>query len=506
MQKLDPVGTNVREIFMGIPGGFAILGIFIANPGPFYPLNLVTVMKKIFLFLLLPLSLAAQKDHASLLRQFMTGQHDYFRFNGNILVAKGGNIIYRQDLGYADFNTKRLLNDSSVFELASLSKQFTAMGIMILKEKKQLSYDDDIKKFFPGIPYDNITIRHLLTHTSGLPGYEDQFAKKWDHKKIAHNKDIIDMLQQQKDTLLFKPGTKWQYSNTGYALLAAIIEKVSGMSYNDLMAKNIFQPLGMTHTFIYNTRRTTGKIPANYALGFVYSDSLKRYILPDSLPKLDFVYYLDGIVGDGCVNSTVDDLLKWDRALYTNKLVSKESLHEMLSPQVQQSPRDSTIFYGFGFMIQTKSSRGKLISHTGGWPGYSTLIERWPDIDETLVILSNNDNFTPQIRAGVESILADEELLMPYEHKEIKIDPALIDRYVGKYFAFLTLEFIKKDGRLWRHRNGTADIELKPESETKFFYGDGTDRQIEFEVDNTGKVTKAWFINTGQKGELKKTQ
>ncbi len=436
----------------------------------------------------------------------MTGQHDYFKFNGNILVAKGGNIIYQQDLGYADFNSKRLLNDSSVFELASLSKQFTAMGIMILKEKKLLSYDDNVKKFFPDFPYDNITIRNLLTHTSGLPGYEEQFEKKWDRKKIAFNKDILDMLKQEKDTLFFKPGTSWRYSNTGFAVLAFIIEKVSGKSYNDFMAKNIFHPLGMTHTFIYNTRRSTGKIPANYALGFVYSDSLKRYILPDSLQKFDFVYYLDGIVGDGCVNSTTGDLYKWDRALYTTKLVSKPTLDEMLSPLVQMSPRDSTSFYGFGVDVQPKSPRGKVISHTGGWPGYATLLVRRVDIDETIIVLSNNETSNGFIRAGIESILAGEDLVMPYEHKEIKIDPALIDRYVGKYSAFLTLVFIKKDGKLYRHRDKTADIELKPESETKFFYADGTDRQIEFEVDNTGKVTKAWFINNGQKGELKKIE
>lgn len=463
-------------------------------------------MKKLFLFLLLPFSLAAQKNYSPLLRQFMTGQHDYFRFNGNILVAKNGNIIYQQPLGYADFNTKRSLNDSSVFELASLSKQFTAMGIMILKEKKQLDYDDNVKKFFPDFPYDNITIRHLLTHTSGLPSYEDQFAKNRDHKKIAFNKDVLEMLQQRKDTLLFTPGSKWLYSNTGYAVLASIIDKVLGMDYDKFMAKYIFQPLGMTHTFIYNTRRSTGKIPANYALGFVYSDSLKRYILPDSLSRFDMVYYLDGVVGDGCVNSTTGDLLKWDRALYSNKLVSKSSLDEMLSPLVQQSPRDSTTFYGFGVMVQPTSPRGKIISHTGNWPGYSTLMIRRVDIDETIIVLSNNETLNGQLRAGIESILADEELLMPYEHKEIKIDPALLDRYVGKYSAFLTLVFIKKDGKLWRHRDGTADIELKPESETKFFYGDGTDRQIEFEIDNTGKVTKAWFINTGQKGELKKIE
>jgi CubicO group peptidase (beta-lactamase class C family) len=463
-------------------------------------------MKRIILLLLLPLSIAAQKDYSSLLKQFMTGQHDYFRFNGNVLIAKGGHPIYEQSLGWADFNTRRPLNDSSVFELASLSKQFTAMGIVILKEKNKLSYEDNLKKYFPDFPYDNITIRNLLTHTSGLPSYETQFETKWDHHKIAYNKDIVSVLQQAKDTLYFKPGSKWKYSNTGYAVLALIIEKVSGMSYNDFMARSVFQPLNMTHTFIYNDRRSSGRIPSNYALGYVYSDSLKRYILPDSLAKFDFVYYLDGIVGDGCVNSTTPDLLKWDRSLYNSILVSKTGLDEMLSPLVQISARDSFGFYGFGVMVETKTPKGKVISHTGGWPGYGTLLVRRVDADETIIVLSNNETMTGNIRAGLESILDDENLIMPYEHKEIKIDPALLDRYVGKYSAFLTLVLIKKDGKLYRHRDGTADIELKPESETKFFYGDGTDRQIEFEVNGDGKVTKAWFINTGQKGELKKTE
>src|SRR5258706_15240130 len=199
-------------------------------------------MKKVLLLLLLPFSLAAQKNYIPAIREFMNGQHDYFHFNGNVLVAKGGNIIYQQALGYADYNTKRMLNDSSAFELASLSKQFTAMAIMILKEKKQLSYEDKVIKFFPDFPYDNITIRQLLTHTSGLPSYEDQFEKYWDHKKIAFNKDVLEMLKQRKDSLLFTPGSKWQYSNTGYAVLAAIIDKVGGMDYDKFMSKYIFQP------------------------------------------------------------------------------------------------------------------------------------------------------------------------------------------------------------------------------------------------------------------------
>src|SRR5262249_2485137 len=125
---------------------------------------------------------------------------------------------------------------------------------------------------------------------------------------------------------------------------------------------------------------------------------------------------------------------------------------------------------------------------------------------ETIIILSNNQSNPTFYVAAIESIIAGQPLLMPYEHKEVKIDPSVVDRYPGRYFAFMTLEFIKKDGKLYRHRQGTQDIELKPESETKFFYADGTDRQIEFEVDNSGKVTKAWFINSGQKGELKKME
>ena len=463
-------------------------------------------MKKILLLLFVPVFATAQKDHAKLLQEYMMGQQKYFQFNGNILVAEKGKPIYQQSLGYADYATKRMLNDSSVFELASVSKQFTAMGIMILKDRKLLSYENNIKKYFPQLPYDNITIRNLLTHTSGIPSYEDQFEKNWDRKKIAFNKDIIDMLSQRKDTLFFKPGTKWQYSNTGYALLASIIEKVSGMSYNDFMTINIFQPLGMSHTFIYNSRRTTNKIPDNYALGFVYSDSLKKYILPDELPAYSMVYYLDGIVGDGTVNSTIGDLFKWDRALYSNKLVSKATLAEMLSPLVRTSPTDSTSFYGFGVGVQPKSEKGKVISHTGGWPGYRTMILRWPEIERTVIILSNGESNLPFFRAAVESILDDEEIVMPYEHKEVKIDTTILVNYAGKYFGGVTMQFITKDGKLYRHRNNTPDIELKPESATKFFYGDGTDRQIEFETDSSGKVTKVWFLNMGQKGELKKVE
>jgi CubicO group peptidase (beta-lactamase class C family) len=334
----------------------------------------------------------------------------------------------------------------------------------------------------------------------------DAMEKKWDHKKIAFNSDMITFLATEKPPVHFKPGEKWEYSNTGYAVLSSIIEKVSGVSYHDFLAKNVFIPLGMSHTFVYNTRRTTNKIPGNYALGFVHSDSLHAYILPDKLPALSMVYWLDGITGDGTVNSTTGDLFIWKTALFSHKLISEASTGEMLSPLVPTSSRKAAPCYGYGVEVDTATANGKVVSHNGGWPGYSTLIKSWTDSNKTVIILCNNQMNISFLEAGIETLLFGDTLIMPYEHKEVKIDTSLVRKYAGKYNAFITMEFIARDGKLYRHRNGTPDIELKPESPTKFFYGDGTDRQIEFETDKDGNVVKAWFLNTGQKGELKKIQ
>jgi CubicO group peptidase (beta-lactamase class C family) len=461
-------------------------------------------MKKCLLLLLLPVSLFAQNDVSAPLQQFIRGQHDYFGFNGNVVVAKEGKVLYQDALGFASVEPKRMLNNNSVFELASLSDQFTAMSIMMCKEKGLLGYNENLKLFFPQFPYDNITIRNLLTHTSGLPNYEDQFKMFWDHGKIAANSDVVDMLEKRNDSLLFKPGTKYRNSNTGYVLLASIVEKVTGMSFSEFLARNIFKPLGMTESYCFPAKGPGGKVPPNSALGYVFSDSLKRYLLADSVAGYDYLHYLGEIVGDRGVKSSAGDLLTWTKALFGNQLVSNATLNEMLSPIVPRSPGDTTNYVGFAYNVQPKSPDGKLISLYGSLPGYRTLMTSLMDKKETIIILSNNEFSISFLQAALESILDGEELIMPYKHIEIKIDTALLSDYVGKYAAGLTLEFIKKDGRLFRHRTGTADIELKPESPTKFFYADGTDRQIEFERDNSGRVSKVWFINTGQKGEMKK--
>jgi len=314
---------------------------------------------------------------------------DSAQFNGNVLVSKNNKIIYQKSFGYSNFSTREKLNDSSLFELASVSKQFTAMAIMILKERGLLGYEDDVQKYISELPYKGMTIRHFLTHTSGIPDYMEEFDKGWDPKKIAFNDDMIALFAKKKPPVLFKPGEKWEYSNTAYAMLATIIERTSKKSYSEFLKENIFDPLQLKRTRVYNTRRSSSETIPNYAYGFVYADSLKKLVLPDSLKKFHVVYTLDGIVGDGTVNSTTGDLFLWDQSLYTEKLVKKETLDEAFNPVKLNN--GSTHAYGFGWGITKDSVMGKIIHHSGGWPGYITNIRRYIDLKDCIILLSNNE-------------------------------------------------------------------------------------------------------------------
>ncbi len=325
---------------------------------------------------------------------------DTARFNGNVLVAQKGEIIYQKSFGPSNYYTNEMLNDSSMFDLASVSKAFTAMSIMMLKEEGKLSYDDDVRKYLPELPYEGITIRHFLTHTSGIADYGDvMMADGWDVKKIAFNEDLMRSFASQKPALIFKPGEKWEYSNTAYAMLATIVSRVSGKPFAEFTTERIFVPLEMEHTRVYNTRRSGEKID-NYAYGFVYSDSLKKYVLPDSLKEYFYVITLDGIEGDGVVNSTTTDLFKWNKALYTDKLVSKATLEEAFTSGKLNN--DSLHNYGFGWFLENDSLNGKITRHTGSWPGYRNLLMRFVDNGDCVIILTNNDNGQARTTVGKE--------------------------------------------------------------------------------------------------------
>ena len=370
------------------------------------PLKLTAIkklkMKKIVALLFLSIALQAQTNYSARFDSFMQAEVSRNNFNGNVLIAKAGNIIYQKSFGYSSYTTKELLNNNSVFELASVSKQFTAVGILLLQEKNKLKLTDSLRYYFPELPYNNITIKNLLTHTSGLPDYMAAMAGKWNHKQIAFNDDVIQFLADEKIPVDFKPNEKCEYSNTAYEMLASIIEKVSGQKFNVYMQENIFKPLGMHHSRIYNTRRSTKEIIPNYAYGFVYSDSLKKYILPDSSPDYDYVIYLDGIVGDGVVNSTTGDLLLWDRALKNHSLLSEKMQAEMFSPQSLIDPVTKT-YYGYGEFLG-KNEFGKYIAHSGSWPGYRNNLVRYIEEDLTIIILSNNESDAKKISTALTDI------------------------------------------------------------------------------------------------------
>ena len=436
--------------------------------------------------------------------KFLDGQSTYFNFNGNVLVAEKGKIVFQQSYGFANYDTKRLLNDSSVFELASVSKQFTAMSILLLMEKGKLKLTDSLRQYFPELPYPGITIRHLLTHTSGLPDYESAMNEKWDRSKIAFNKDMIAFLATEKMPVNFLPGTRWEYSNTAFVILASIVEKVSGQTFSQFLTENIFTPLGMHHSRLYNTRRSLKDTIVNYAYGFAYDDSLKKYFLPDSLAYLNFVIYLDGIQGDGCINSTTADLLKWDRALKNHTLLSEATQNEMLKGQELMDTINKG-YYGYGVIVG-KNEAGNFIAHSGGWPGYITFLTRYVDTDRTIIVLSNNSSNSQVIATTLEKMMSGKQVILPYEHKEIIMDSMAIEQFTGNYEGAVKFKLERRGSKLFRVLNNGQEVELKPESATKFFYADDSDRQLEFEQTEKSKIKNTSLISYGIKSEFKKTE
>ncbi|HWC54403.1 MAG TPA: serine hydrolase [Chitinophagaceae bacterium] len=440
-------------------------------------------MRKLLFLLLLPVSLLAQDKYATLVSQYMQALADVNHFRGAVLVMKQNKVLLRHAYGMADQELNVPNTPETKFRIGSITKQFTAACILQLVEAGKLSLDDKLSKFFPGYPKgDSVTIHMLLDHTSGIANY----TAIPDFENVAR-------LSWSKDSMInffknkpydFSPGTKFNYTNSGFFLLGCIIEKASGQSYNDYLRQHILDKLGMTNTGV---DKLDSILPLR-AKG--YSKKGDHYV------NADFIS-MEWPFSAGSLYSTLDDMYKWDRALYSTSILSDAARKKMFTPNLDH--------YGYGIIIDSFENHLR-IWHNGGIPGFLSHITRFPNDDMCIIIFSNNETNTDLIDAGLSNILFDIPIIMPYQHKEVKIDPAILDRYVGKYYAFMTLQFFKKDGKLYRHLNGVPDIQLIPESETKFFYGDGSDRQIEFEVDKNGKVVKTWFINNGMKGEMKKVE
>ncbi|HEX8039432.1 MAG TPA: serine hydrolase domain-containing protein [Chryseosolibacter sp.] len=325
-------------------------------------------------------------------------------FSAVMLVADNGQLLYQTAVGYRNFHTKDPLAVSDIFELASVSKQFTAMIIMMLKEEGKLAYDDPIDKYVPGLPYPSITIRNLLNHTSGLPDYQEVMDQHWDKSKVAGNEECIQYLIQYHPDKHFEPGEKFEYSNTGYLLLASIAEEASGKDFIELCRDRIFQPLGMSQTG-FRSREDKLKLE-NMAWGHIFVPKKQAYVPADSFPEFDYNIWLGNRKGPGRISSNAADLLKWDQALYTENLIKTSTLQEAFTPARLNDASLSR--YGFGWMLGQHPLLGKKVFHTGDNPGYKTIIIRYVDSHKTLIVLCNNahekfDEIVGKIEAALAS-------------------------------------------------------------------------------------------------------
>jgi CubicO group peptidase (beta-lactamase class C family) len=296
-------------------------------------------------------------------------------FNGSILVAKDGNIVYEKYAGFVNPLIKKdSLGIGNAFHLASVSKTFTAMAVLKLWEEGRLSIQDSLGKYFPNFPYKDITVKMLLSHRSGLPNYVHYLdLNGWDKNKMVNNVDVLTSLYMMKPPLEFPSGRHFSYCNTNYALLALIIEKVSGQSYTTFLNQTFFTPLGMRDTYVYSLKDT-----ARAMLSYQYNN--RPY-------KLEF---LDAVYGDKNVYSTVRDMLKWDQALYAGSLFKQATLDSAFAGYSweKQGKRN----YGLGWRMTFLDNGKKLLYHNGWWHGNNTAFIRLIDEKATIIVLGNKFN------------------------------------------------------------------------------------------------------------------
>jgi len=317
-----------------------------------------------------------------------------YDFHGSLLVAKNGKILYSNQVGYADFRKKKLLDETAVFQLASVSKQFTAAAIMILYERNQIQLNDTVNYYFPDFPYKDVTIKNLLNHTAGLPKYFWVAEHKWEQEKAPTNTEMMALLETSNVNRYFKPGRKFAYSNTGYFVLASIVEKVSGMRFGDFVKKNIFDPLDMKDSFVYSYENDS--IRNNQLIGYRLYRGWRHLKINGTVN--------DAIVGDKNIYATSEDLYKWTHGLNNGKLLSQASLDLMYSKGKTRYGRE--VPYGFGFRIDTRTEN--TIYHYGKWNGFSTGLVQYPEEDLVVIVLEHTSyNALTSLNKKVKNIVAD---------------------------------------------------------------------------------------------------
>ena len=305
---------------------------------------------------------------------FFNKYFDTSRFSGQFLVAKNGHIVYEKNLGYANFPSKRTTNSETPIHVASVSKFVTATAVVRLVQSQKLQLDEQVKKYLKNFPYQGITIRMLLNHRSGIPYYAYFSETIWDKNQIMKNRDILNMLVKNKIPLNYPPDTHFSYCNTNYALLALIVEKVSGKNFPEAMNNLVFEPLGMKNSFIR-------EIKNNHVL---FQKAALSYNSKFQLQNDDF---LDGIYGDKNLYTTALDLLQLDKALYGHVFLSQSLKNEIFKGYSYE--KEGRNNYGLGIRIIEEADKSKYFFHSGWWHGNTAMFATLRSDTVTIIALSN---------------------------------------------------------------------------------------------------------------------
>lgn len=406
-------------------------------------------------------SLAFTQNKIEQLDHLFTVLHSKNSFHGNVLIAEEGKTIFEKSYGVGNIEENIKLSQKSVFNLASITKQFTASAILMLEQSKKLHLSDDITQYIPELSfYKGIKIEHLIHHTSGLPDYMMLCSEKADKNRVVTNDYVIELFAKERPDLKFTPNEKFEYSNTGYLFLATIIERVSKISYADFLKKNIFEPLKMNHTAVLFLYKDKLKVP-HLAVAYMQNekDDLER--------DVEYTQYFDGAYGQGGIYSTAEDLLKWAIALRNNSLFTQEQRDKLFADYALSNKKNTN--YGFGVFLRESKKYGKAIYHSGGWGGYVTYLEQDLTNDKVIIILQNQMLATTQIPIrAVKGILYNEPLalydapLVP--EKPITLQSEDLDQYLGVYSSgseSIKITITKKGNVLYSQTGEQPEVPLQ---------------------------------------------
>ena len=436
-----------------------------------------------FIVFLLTLELSAQSIEQKIDKLLYAYFKDH-KLNGTVLVAQKGKVLYQKGFGYKNAEEKFANDENSIFQIGSITKQMTAAVIMQLQQENKLSVRDKLSKYFEGFTNgDKITIEHLLTHTSGIYNYtNDTVIMKNNVAKHYSQQEMVALFKSYPSD--FEPGTKWSYSNSAYSLLGYIIEKVEGKPYEVVVRERISQPLGMTHSGFDFTHLTSADKTKGYF-------SLAQQPVPAPIVDSTIAY------SAGAVYSTVGDLYKWERAIYTARILNPESWKTVFTPFKNN--------YGYGWAIDTLYGR-QYMAHSGGIHGYSSYILRFPQDELAVIVLDNaSSNALAKISKSLAAVVMDKPYEIPAEKKEIQLPETVLKQYTGEYQLApnFSITVFLEGSQLKAQATGQPSFDLYAEKENLFFLK-VVDAKVEFIKNDKGAVTELILYQNGRQPRGKK--